>query len=118
MLSDTDAPERPPNLLPRDNVYLPAALAANDDFDALGWRIRVAAVRMDEPGALDLALVVPGDEPSSLREGLDAVPGGSSEVVEVLLRRLEALDCSLHPVYFSEGTWRGAETSPMWQPAD
>ena len=108
--------ELPTNLLPSDNVYLPAAMGANDDFAALGWRIRVAAVRMEEQGVLDVALVVPGDEPSSLREGLDAVPGGSSEVVEVLQRRLVDLD-SVHPIYFSEGTWRGVEESPRWQPA-
>jgi hypothetical protein len=111
-------PELPSNLLSSDNAYLPAALAANDDFVALGWQIRVAAVRMEEPGQLDVALVVPGDEPSSLREGLDAVPGGSSEVVEVLKRRLADFDHSLHPIYFSEGTWRGAEASPRWRPAD
>jgi hypothetical protein len=111
-------PELPANLLRSDNAYLPAALAANDDFAGLGWQIRVAGVRMEEPGRLEIAFVVPGDEPSSLREGLDAVPGGSSELVEVLRRRLTELDCSVHPIYFSEGTWRGAEASPRWQPAD
>jgi hypothetical protein len=116
-----DVPDAPPdipvNLLPSDNVYLPVALAANDDFDALGWKIRVAAVRMEELGTLDIALVVPGDEPSSLREGLDAVPGGSNEVLNVLQRRLAEFDHGLHPIYFSEGTWRDTESSPRWQPA-
>jgi hypothetical protein len=114
---DDTPPDLPSNLLPKDNAYLPAALAANEDFAGLGWQIRVAAVRMETPGRLDIALVVPGEEPESLREGLDAVPGGSAEIVEVLHRHLEAFDESVHPIYFSEGTWQGVKASPRWQPA-
>jgi hypothetical protein len=110
-------PDLPSNLLPNDNPYLPAALTANDEFSSLGWQIRVAAVRMETAGQLDIALVVPGEEPESLREGLAAVPGGSSEIVEVLHRHLETFDESIHPIYFSEGTWQGVGASPRWQPA-
>lgn len=52
---------RPMNMLPSDNVYLPTALGANEQYAAL--HIRVAAVRMEEPGELEVPLVVPGDEP-------------------------------------------------------
>jgi len=54
-------------MLPSDNVYLPTALGANEQYAALNWHIRVAAVRMEEPKELEvplaLSVVVPGDEP-------------------------------------------------------
>ena len=102
------------NMLPSDNVYLPTALGANDEYATLGWQIRVVAVRMEEPGALDVALVLPGDGPGGLREDLEALPG-PSEVLEVVQRRMAVFGHSLNPVYFSDAMWRDASESPEWR---
>lgn len=107
---------RPLNMLPSDNVYLPSALQANQDYSELGWHIRVAAVRMQEPGELEVALVVPG-ESGGLREGLDALPG-PAEVLEVVQRRLAIFGHSVHPQYFNEAMWRDAEVSLQWAYTD
>ncbi len=103
-------------MLSSDNVYLPSALQANGDYSQLGWQIRVAAVRMQQPGQLEVALVVPG-ESGALREGLDALPG-PTEVLEVVQRRLAIFGHSVHPQYFNEAMWRDAEASGQWQYSD
>lgn len=107
---------RPVNMLPSDNVYLPSALEANGDYSERGWQIRVAAVRMQEPGELEVALVVPG-EWGAVREGLDALPG-PTEILEVVQCRLAMFGHSVHPQYFSEAMWRDAEASGQWQYSD
>jgi hypothetical protein len=108
---------RPLNMLPSDNVYLPVAMGANEEYAALSWQIRVAAVRMEEPGQLEVALVVPGEEAGTLREALDALPG-PSEVLDVLQRRLAVFGHAVHPNYFTEAMWRDAQLSPQWQYVD
>lgn len=103
------APSRsmPSNLLPRDNVYLTELFEANREFTGAGWQIRVTACRMWEPEQLEVALVVPGEDPVSFRASLDALPGPAA-VMAVVEHRMTHFGKRIAPLYYSESMWRNA----------
>ncbi len=99
------------NMLPSDNVYSRALNAANRDYEARGWAVRVAGCRMLSPGELDIAFVVPGG-PGELRESLERLPG-PEEVQSVAENCVAFAHHHVVPVYMSESMWHDA--SAEWE---
>jgi hypothetical protein len=101
------------NLLPADNIYLKAILPVNDEYHALGWTVRVVALRMLYSSELEVAFVVPGTERNSnLREVLEALPG-PEQVLGLVEKRAKMFGHTLIPRYFNEYMWRAE--SPAWE---
>jgi hypothetical protein len=102
------------NMLPSDNVYTAAAMRANPVYQRNNWAVRVAAVRMLQPGQLEVALVVPTDGSGTMRAALDRLPG-HEPVFEVVSKLLAFCHHPVRAAYFSEAMWLEASASSTWR---
>ena len=100
------------NMLTSDAIFVDAAMAANSEFRANGWPVRVAGVRMMTSGGLEVALVVP-DHPGGMVPALDALPG-HEPVFGVVSRRLGSFGHKAHGLYFNEEQW-SVEKDLSWR---
>jgi hypothetical protein len=101
------------NMLPSDSVYLAAAMEADAVFQSNQWPVRIGAVRILEPGEIEVALVVPTDGPGTLREALDRLPG-HDPVAAVLTDKMRLFRQEVHGLYFAEDQWPQEAVTPQW----
>jgi len=92
---------------PTAAAHLVALGHLNMDFHQAGWKIRANACRVSANGALEIAMVVAGEDDTAFQRSLAALPGPQA-VAAVVQQRMTQFGHAVVPLYYYEARWRSA----------